>query len=88
MIIKYGTAADEGNCKMNAGQTLSIRGVLGSETITVQIPDGDGDWEDLYEEGEQVILDATHQQITAYGNTLIKVVKPVTANAVGVTIIG
>ena len=74
MIVDYGTAADEGNCKMNAGQTISVRGVLGSEVIAVQIPDGAGDWEPLYEENELVTLTATNMQITAYGNTLIKIV--------------
>ena len=88
MLVKYQTAADEGIAKVNAGSTISVRGVLGSETITVQIPDGAGDWEDLYEDGGQVILDATHMQITAYGHTLVKVLKPATTNSVGVTVVG
>ena len=88
MLIKYQTAADEGNCKVNAGQTISVRGVLGSEIIEVFIPDGDGGWTELYEEGELVTLSATNMQITAYGNTLVRVEKPATSNAVGVTVIG
>lgn len=87
MVIDYTTAADTKSVKMNAEQTLQVRGDL-IETIVIEIPDGAGGWNTLYEGGSQVVLDSTHLQLTSYGNTLVRLVKGVTASAVGVTIVG
>ena len=88
MLIETQTTADTANIKINAEQTLSVRGDLVAETITLSVPDGAGGWNLLYEGGEQVVLDATHLQVTAYGNALIQVYKPITTNAVGITVVG
>ena len=87
MLIEFQTAAKTQSVKINASQTLQVRGTL-AETISLEIPDGEGGWNTLYEDGVAVVLDATHLQITAYGDSLIRVNKPITVASVGVTVIG
>lgn len=86
-LIDAQTAAKAQAVKINAEQTLQVRGVL-TETIAIEIPDGAGGWVPLVEGGTIVVLDPNNLHQTAYGNALIRVNKPVTTNAVGVVIIG
>jgi len=87
MLIESQTAAATQTIKLMAGQTLQVRGVLAGETIGINIPDGAGGWVALVEDGVAVVLDSNNLQQTTMGNTLVQVSKPVTTNAVGISVL-
>jgi hypothetical protein len=87
MLIDAQTAAKAEVKQIWQGQTLQVRGVLALNVIAIEIPDGAGGWKSLTENGLVVQLDANNEQLAAIGNTLIRVNKPITTNAVGVALI-
>lgn len=87
MLIEPTTALAERNVLIKHGQSVCVRGTLVAEVIAIEIPDGAGGWMQLYEEGGAVQLSSTNHQISAIGNTLIRISKPSTTNSVGVAIV-
>jgi len=87
MLIEPTTAAVAKSVQLKAFQSISVRGSLSTDVIAIEIPDGAGGWKSLTEDGNLITLTSSNEQITASGNTLIRVNKPTTTNAVGVAIL-
>jgi len=87
MLIEPKTAAENKVVKVNSGQSISVRGTLVAENITLSIPDGAGGWVALSMGGSAVVLSATDNHLPFTGNILVRVEKPITTNLVGVTIV-
>lgn len=78
--------------KIKSPACLSLIGVIGSTyTINIQIPttlnpdaNTDSNWQNLYQEGAAVTLSSTNHVIAIPVGLSIRIVKPITANNVGV----
>jgi len=88
MLIEATTAAATKTVSLNPNSTLQVRGVLGTDVIAIEIPNGAGGWKSLKEGGEVVQLDTDNEQLTSFGHTLVRINKPSTTNSVGVSKIG
>jgi hypothetical protein len=88
MLIEPTTAAVTKIVRLNKYSSLQARGDLGVDVIAIEIPDDAAGWQQLTEDFIDIQLTATNNQITSYGETLIRVNKPETTNAVGVAKIG
>ena len=66
--------------------TLVATGEWDGEDFDIEYKDGGGDWRDLYLEGLQVQMNSTNTAVTIYAPMEIRVAKPLTTNAMGVTI--
>ena len=65
--------------------TLVATGVWDGEEFEITYKDG-ANWRNLYLEGTQIKLSATNNAVTIYAPLEIRVEKPATTNAMGVTI--
>ena len=88
MLIEPTLDAATAICTVKLGNTVQVQGTLdATEVIPIEIPDGAGGWNALYEDGTAVELSSTNMQITASGSSRIRINKPVTLAAVGVDLI-
>ena len=82
-IITAGTAAGTAQVEVEHGKRVLITcDDLGSETITIQVDAGS--YVDLYKEGTQQALTATHNALYLTGPGRYQVTKPTTSASVGV----
>lgn len=88
MFIELQTTAFTRSIRVNKEATFQLIGSLGSEeVITFEQPDGEGDWQTIYLDDEQVQLSDGNTMVAFYSPALIRVNKPITAANVGVMLV-
>ena len=78
--------------KIQLPNCISVVGILGSsEVISIQIPTVpspnvaiDANWQNFYQDSAEITITSTNHAIAVPVGLIIRIVKPVTANNVGV----
>ena len=89
MFIEPTTEEVAKSITIRAGQSIQVRGDIGSYTIPIEISDGAGGWDGFTEDEDDgpVQLSITRKQMAAFGNCLIRINKPETSVSIGIAII-
>lgn len=85
MVINPTTAAETPIVYVNAGTTFKVVGTIGSYIITIQQSNGAGGWINIVEDGTTKQLDADNTVVSFYSSGTIRVNKPSTTNAIGIS---